>query len=252
MIELWQFNFSMYPELVRWALDHKGIAYRTRDLLPGPHVVQLLPRFGQKTVPVLREEGRVLTQSLSILADLEARHPQRPLLPDDTRLRDDTWLIVRRFAEDFGPQVRLAAFFEMLPHARYMARLWAQPFSPLVRAAYATSFPLLVRPVMRADMGISAERAERGRAATLEALDWIAARVRDRDYLVGNRFSLADLSAASVLFLTALAPEYPVQMPQPYPRGLQHWIDRWRTHPGTAWVRRMYGLHRRHALAPPP
>lgn len=249
MIELWQFNFSMYPELVRWALDHKGIAYRARDLLPGPHVLQLLPRFGQKTVPVLRDGGGVLTQSLNILADLETRYPQHPLLPDDAGQREEVWGIVRRFAEDYGPRVRLAAFHELLPHGAYMARLWAQPFSPLVRAAYVASFPLLVRPVMRADMGITAERAEQGRAATQEALDWVAARVRDRDYLVGDRFSLADLSAASVLFLTALAPEYPVSPPQPYPRGLQRWLDRWRGHPGTAWVRRMYGLHRRRVSA---
>ncbi|MEQ1439275.1 glutathione S-transferase family protein [Fontimonas sp. SYSU GA230001] len=250
MIELWQFNVSMYPELVRWALDHKGLDYRARDLLPGPHVVQLLPRFGQKTVPVLRDGDRVLTQSLDILADLEARHPQHPLLPDDAAQREEVWRIVRHFADEYGPSVRLAAFHELLPHGTYMARVWAQPFSPLLRAAYVASFPLLVRPAMRADMGITAERAAQGRAATQEALDWVAARVRDRDYLVGDRFTLADLSVATVLFLTALAPEYPVRLPQPYPRGLQHWLDRWRGHPGTAWVRRMYGLHRRRAGTP--
>lgn len=247
MIELWQFNFSMYPELVRWALDHKGLDYRTHNLLPGPHVVQLLPRFRQKSVPIVNDDGRVLTQSLDILRHLEDRYPQHPLLPDAAGQRDETWALVHRFADDYGAPVRLAAFHELLPHGRYMARVFAQPFSPLVRTAYVAGFSLLVRPVMRADMGITAARAEQGRAVTLEALDLVAERTRHRDYLVGDRFTLADLTAATVLFLTALAPEYPATLPQPYPRGLRRWLDRWRHHPGTAWVRRIYGLHRNRA-----
>jgi glutathione S-transferase len=250
MIELWQINFSMYPELVRWALDYKGIEYKARNLLPGPHALQLLPRFGQKTVPVLRDGERVLKQSLEILADLEQRYPQPALLPDAPAQRDEVWALTHRFADDYGPWVRIAAFHDLLPHARFMAQLWAQPFPPLVRAAYVAGFPWLVRPVMRADMRITAARAEQGRARTLEALDLIAERTRERDYLVGDRFSLADLSAASVLFVTALAPEYPARMPQPYPSGLRRWLERWRTHPGTAWVRRIYGLHRHRAALP--
>lgn len=249
MIELWQFNFSMYPELVRWALDHKGLAYRTHDLLPGPHLLQLLPRFGQKTVPVLRDGERVLGQSLAILADLEDRYPQHPLLPEDPRLRDEVWALAHRFAGDYGPWVRLAAFHELLPHGTYMARLWAQPFSAVTRMAYVAAFPL-VRPVMRADMGITAARAAQGRARTQEALDFIAARTRDRDYLVGERFGLADLVAATVLFPVALVPEYPAAPAQPYPAGLRRWLARWREHPGTAWVARIYGLHRRRAAMP--
>ncbi len=244
MIELWQFNFSMYPEMVRWALEHKGLAYRCHDLLPGPHVLQLLPRFGQKTVPILRDGAQVFKQSAAILEHLEARYPQHPLLPEHPQSRAQSWALARRFADDYGAWVRLAGFHDLLPHATCMARLWSQPFSPLVRAAYTASFPLLVRPVMRADMGITAARAAIGRERTREALDLVAECTRTRDYLVGERFGLADLVAASVLFLTVFAPEYPARIPHPYPSGLQRWLDCWRDHPGSAWVRRIYGLHR--------
>ena len=69
--ELWQFRLSMYPEKVRWALDFKGIQHIRHSLLPGLHVAQLLPRFGQKCMPILRHEGRVLKSSAAILDYLE-------------------------------------------------------------------------------------------------------------------------------------------------------------------------------------
>jgi glutathione S-transferase len=250
VIELWQFNLSMYPEIVRWALDHKGLAYRTRDLLPGPHVLQLLPRFGQKTVPVLRDGDHLQRQTLEILADLEQRYAQCPLLSQDSAQAAQSWTLARRFADELGPQVRLAAFHELLPHAAWMARIWSQPFAPLVRAAYIAGFPLLVRPVMRADMGITAARAEAARAATATALDWIAQQTGDRDYLVGDRFGLADLVVAATMFPVVLPPEYPAVLPQPYPRGARHWLARWRGHPGAMWVQRIYAVHRRRAALP--
>ncbi|MFC4252156.1 glutathione S-transferase family protein [Sinimarinibacterium flocculans] len=248
MIELWQFNFSMYPEIVRWALDHKGLEYRTRVLLPGPHVLQLMPRFGQKTVPVLRDGARLLRQTGEMLDHLEAYAPS--LLPTDAAQREAAWAWARRALEQWGPSVRLAGFHDLLPHAAYMARLWSQPFPPLARAAYVAGFPLLVRPVMRLDMGITDERAEAARAVTAAALDAVAEATRRQDYLVGGRFGLADLAVAAVLALTVLPEEYPLSLPQPHPRGVRRWLGRWRGHPGAAWVRRVYAVHRRRAAMP--
>ncbi|TJY60025.1 glutathione S-transferase family protein [Sinimarinibacterium sp. CAU 1509] len=247
MIELWAFNFSMYPEIVRWALEHKGLDYSTHTLLPGPHVMQLLPRYGQRTVPVMKDGDQLFKQTLPMLEYLESQYPQHPLLPESPQQREQAWAIARRFADKDGPWVRLAAFHDLLPHASYMARLWSQPFPTWARVAYVASFPVLVRPAMRATMGITAARAQHGVDITRAALDFIAEQTRDRDYLVGERFSIADLVAASVLFLTDFAPEYPVTPPQPYPAGLRRWLKRWDSHPGTAWVHRMYGLHRNRA-----
>lgn len=248
MIELWQFNFSIYPEIARWAIDHKRLDCRCHTLLPGPHVLQLIPRFGQKTVPVLRDGTRVLRQTPEILEHLEQYAPA--LVPSAAAPSAQTWAWVRRALEHWGPAVRLAGFHDLLPHAAYMARLWAQPFPAMLRAAYVAGFPLLVRPVMRLDMGITASRAEAARALTLEALDEVAERTRGRDYLVGDRFGLADLVVAATLGLTVLPAESPLTLPQPHPRGLRRWLRRWRGHPGAAWVKRIYAVHRRHAAMP--
>src|SRR5262249_10181381 len=79
---------------------------------------------------------------------------------------------------------------------------------------------------------------------TREALDFVARHASQTGYLVGDRFSIADLTAATVLFPTCLPPEYPIAFPEPRPVGWQHWLARWQGHAGCDYVRRMYREHR--------
>ena len=71
---------------VRLALNFKGLAYDqiAVDLRKG---AQRAPAFlainPQGLVPVLEDEGAVLTQSLPILNYLDERYPQPSLLPKD-------------------------------------------------------------------------------------------------------------------------------------------------------------------------
>ena len=71
---------------VRIALNFKGLAYEqvAVDLRAGaqraPEFLALNP---QGLVPVLEDDGAVLTQSLPILNYLEERYPERSLLPKD-------------------------------------------------------------------------------------------------------------------------------------------------------------------------
>ena len=40
MIELYQFPISHFCEKIRWTLDYKGLSHKTRNLLPGLHVLK--------------------------------------------------------------------------------------------------------------------------------------------------------------------------------------------------------------------
>jgi glutathione S-transferase len=63
-------------------LEHKGIAYRARDLLPGLHRVQVRAAgFRGATVPALRVDGRRVQGSLNISRELERIKPDPPLFP---------------------------------------------------------------------------------------------------------------------------------------------------------------------------
>ncbi|MDP6814619.1 MAG: hypothetical protein QF582_15500, partial [Alphaproteobacteria bacterium] len=59
-------------------------------------------------------------------------------------------------------------------------------------------------------------------------------------YLVGDRFSVADLAAAALLAPSANPPNSPMSRPEPMPAGATAWVERWADHPGVAWVRQRY------------
>lgn len=241
--ELWQMRFSMYPEKARWALDYKRVPHVRHSLLPGPHAVQLMARFGQKAMPILRHDGKVLKNSATVIDYIEKTWPDPPLYPEDAVLREQALSIQKRFDDEIGPAVRRAAFHELLRHTEYSARRIATGFSEWQQKLYVSAFPA-VRAVMMLDMQITGRGAAAGCEVTREALDLVAANSKATGYLVGDRFSVADLTAASVLFPACFPPEYPVDIPRPLPSGWAHWLERWQDHEGCEYVRRIYREHR--------
>ena len=241
--ELWQMHFSMYPEKARWALDYKRVPHIRHSLLPGPHAARLIPRFGQKAMPILRHEGNVLKNSAAVLDYVEQTWPDLPLYPEDPALREKALEIQKWFDEKIGPAVRCAGFYEMLPCTEYSARRIATGLSEWQQKLYVCAFPA-VRAIMMLDMQINATVAEVGCELTQEALDFVAENSKQTGYLVGDHFSIADLTAATILFPTCLPPEYPVDIPRPLPSGWEHWLERWENHAGCEYVRRIYREHR--------
>lgn len=246
--ELWQFRFSMYPEKARWALDYKAVPHVRHSVLPVLHALQLMPRFGQKAMPILRHQGRVLKNSAAVLEYLEQAYPNPPLFPTDAQQRARALEIEKWFDEEVGPALRRAAFHEWLPHTEYTARRFAYGFPEWCQKLYVAAFPG-IRAVMTMDMQISAAGAEAGRARTLESLDFVARNSERTGYLVGDRFNVADLTAATILQATCFPPEYPVPVPTPLPEGWQRWAERWQKHPGCEYVRRIYREHRGKSVA---
>ena len=63
---LYQFPISHYCEKSRWQLDHKGLPYVTRNLLPGPHRLRTPLMANIDTLPVLRDGKRTVGDSTRI------------------------------------------------------------------------------------------------------------------------------------------------------------------------------------------
>ena len=240
---LHQFRFSHYNEKVRWVLDHKRVGHRRRSYLPGMHILPMLRLSGQKQVPVWFADGRAIAGSAAIIDHLEREHPDPPLLPADPAERARALEVQRFFDDEIGAPLRAAAFAEWLGDGAYMTALFTGHTGALTRGVYRASFPLL-RAALRADMQLTPERAAQGLARAQEAFDFVAANAGPRGYLVGDRFTIADLAAAAILSPAVLPPEFPYPVPQPLSPTFRGFIDRWAAHPGPAWVRDIYRRHR--------
>jgi glutathione S-transferase len=91
-----------YCARVRLALAEKGLDYETVevDLADRPQwLLELNPPSGR--VPVL-DDGFTLPESEVIMAYLDERHPDPPLLPSDPSERAHARLLVHRFDESLG------------------------------------------------------------------------------------------------------------------------------------------------------
>ena len=243
-VELIQFHRSHYNEKVRWALDWKGVPHVRRSLLPGPHAPTILRLTGKTEVPVLRIDGDVIGGSAAILDALERRFPDPPLLPADATARDTALELARHFDDEVGPVVRRGFIGHILAESTYLCEVFASDRSLLARRAYRVLFPVTKR-LMARSMGIRGPASiEAAADATARALDLVAERADRTGYLVGETFTIADLTAAALL-APAVAPDHrDMAYPTPYVASFDRWLGRFRDHPGAAWVRAVYARDR--------
>jgi glutathione S-transferase len=92
----------------------------------------------------------------------------------------------------------------------------------------------------------NSDAAERAREKVIAALDRLEEELGDRDYLVGDRFTVADLTAAALFYPLVLPPQVSAsgkigQMPEPYERFRSSLRER----RGYRWVEEIFRRHRR-------
>jgi glutathione S-transferase len=245
---LWQLQISHYNEKVRWALDYKRIPHTRRSMLPGVHRLMARRLAGVPTSPVLTIGDEGIGDSSAILQAIEERWPEPPLMPENPLQRRRALRLEEYFDEELGPDIRRAVYYEILPHPGVVVPLFTDGASRISRTLLRGSFPVL-RIGMRRLMNIYEEPAARSRVRTVEALDMLEKELGDKEYLVGNRFSIADLTAASLFYPLALPPEFPYTSPtyEDLPEGAREFIGSMRDRPGGRWVGEMYRRHRLHA-----
>jgi glutathione S-transferase len=242
---LWQLQISHYNEKVRWALDYKRIPHTRRSMMPGVHQLIVKRKAGIITSPVLELDGQGIGDSSVILQAIEERWPEPSLIPQNALQRRRALRLEDWFDEELGPHIRRAVYFELLPYPDVVIPLFTDGASAATRALLRAGFPVL-RVGMKRFMNIYEEPAVRSREKCIQALDLLEKELGDKDYLVGDEFSIADLTAASLFYPLALPPEFPYTSPtwEQLPEGAQAFLGAMRERPGAQWVGEMYRRHR--------
>jgi glutathione S-transferase len=241
--ELWQFTNSHFNEKARWALDFKRVPHVRHSLLPGFHVRKIKQLTGQTTVPVLMLDGEVVFDSSRIIAALERARPDPPLYPSDAGDRRRALELEEFFDEELGPYIRRAAFHAMLPFPGFVTGLIAGEAGFAARLAFRAALPV-IRRVIERDLQIDDASAATAREKTVAALDRLEHELAGSDYLVGDRFTVADLTAAALLSPLVRPPEFPYSVPEPVPHPVQRWRSSLCERRGWRWVVETYRRHR--------
>ena len=240
---LWHLKVSNYNEKARWALDYKRVPHVRRAAVPGRHRRIAHELTGGSTFPVLVVDGTAIGDSTRIIEALELRHPEPRLYPEE----DDDWRRALRledfFDEQLGPYVRLLFLHHVLPEPGLMLRAFAPDAGPVRRLVVRARYSRLRRGV-EAAFGIDERTVADAYGKLRAAGARFRAELQSSGYLVGDGFSVADLTLAA-LVAPAVAPE---QFPYPQPQ---------RGHPRVAplrdalaesglldWTREIYARHR--------
>jgi glutathione S-transferase len=238
---LWHIRVSHYNEKVRWALDRKGIAHRRRAPAPGvAHIAHAFRLTRGFTFPVLQIDGRAIRDSTRIIAELERLRPDPPLYPADPEERRRALALEEFFDTELGPHIRRVAFDVVLDDPERALGELARGDGVAARLARA-GYPAL-RPVYRARYRVNDASAREGLARMRAALERIEAERAGGDHLVGDSFTVADLTAAA-MFAPLVQPdelEYGLDLPP----GLEPVRRELREHPGGRWVMDTYRRHR--------
>jgi glutathione S-transferase len=241
---LWQLEISHFNEKVRWALDHKRIPHIRRSLLPGFHALKARRLTGATaTTPVLVLDGRPIGDSTRIIAAIEDRWPEPALYPKDDRGRRRALELEEFFDEELGPHIRRAVYHELLAHPKLVVPLFAHGQRAPARMLVRAMFPAL-RAVMRRTMEIHPDEAERSRDRMTAAMDRLEAEIGPSGHLVGDSFTVADLTAAALFYPVVRPPEFPYPSVGDPPDSARDLLDPLAQRPGGAWVAAIYRRHR--------
>lgn len=244
-VTLWHIELSHYSEKARFALSYKGVETRLRAPMPGLHgpMAMAMTRSSHRRFPVARIDGRFVGDSTAIIAALEERFPDPPLYPADPADRARALELEELFDEELAPAVRAWAFSQVFTQRGGLAAA-VVPDRPALRRVFEVGEPV-VKAVMRSDYGATGPKAAANRATILRIADRVEAELGDGDYLVGDRFSVADLAGAA-LFTPVVGPPQRPYLPAPadMPASLVAFREELEGRRAGQWVHEMYARHR--------
>jgi glutathione S-transferase len=240
---LWHIPLSHFNEKVRWTLDYKHVAHRRR-VLGADYLIRAWRATGHGTLPILFLDGRAIGDSTRIIAALEERYPEPPLYPAEAAARQHALALEDYFDEQLGPALRAALVTPLFRHDPELALGALTTGMP--EKAYQMLRPLVrIFPIFyRFRHNISEARLETDRATVRAALDRIEQERQGRPYLVGDRFTVADLTAAAMLSPLLQPPEIQYPLRIELPPYLQEYRATVLRHPAAQWALNVYRLHR--------
>ncbi len=243
---LYVFAISHYCEKARWALDYLGVPYSLRFVAPGEHG-KIARKLGapRSSVPYLSVGGQVIQGSDQIIdwADRHTDDRDRRLTPAADQ--EACSRIEKRIDDVAGVHIRRFYYSEALvEHPETVRPIFTRDLPPIKKVLIGLAWKKICG-IMIDRMDLGAEQGLESRGITDRELEWVDELLADgRPYLVGDRFSRADIAVASLLAPLALPAEHPAYARMTHPPRLANDVSAWANRPSLKWVREIYARNR--------
>jgi glutathione S-transferase len=216
-----------------------NVAYDERRFPAIVHFMRMAP-LGRHTTPVLEIATGLVDDSTLILEYADGfTSPERRLFPEG---EDEVRALEARFDDQVGPPARRMAYAVLCHEPQLFSHFMCDGVSRVDAAIVKAGRPVIINMLKGAfGLGDRQRALDMTRGQLLRVFDDISERLSDgRRYLMGDRFTAADLTFAS-LAAPVIAPSgYGVPFPAELPASYLEATNELRAHPAAAFVQRMF------------
>ena len=248
-------------------LERFGVPYEQVSYLPMLHIPGVMwrtrMRLGESertstpmsTPIVVTDDREIIHDSAKIVRWANERYADEATDLYPEALADEIHEVEDELGEVLGPHARRYAYFAVFGSSPdLLSDLVRQNAPTLQRVAFTVTRPMMLA-VLRRSLGIHERGAERSLQRVRELFDRYAARLEARPYLVGDRFTGADLTMAALAApVVGISHEHGYGSTMPSldrfsepPRVV---LEELRASPVGRFVHRMFAEHRRPSSTP--
>jgi glutathione S-transferase len=200
-VKLFQIPFSHNSIKVRRVLALKGLEYERENVNPALRG-RLKKLSGQELTPVLVDGDRVIPDSTAIITYLEEAYPEPPLLPEDPEERARCLVLEDWADRAFMALTRRLAYGTILQSDTALGDLFFPKYPRPVRRVAGRAAILAIRH----RFGLSEKQGARDQVEALRVAKLAVGTLGGRQFLVGDRITLADIALAAMSAPLQIAP----------------------------------------------
>lgn len=190
---------SHFSEKARWALDRLSVPYEELCVAPGLHFSSLKRAGGRSAPTLVLDDGRAITDSTAILQHLDASAPAGSrLYPAEDALRAEVGRIEDELDEVFAFQVRSWMYSWALKDAALTRLVFVPKTTAGAHRLFTKLFLPVIRPAMRKRFKLDRKPVSEHFAELEQTWKKLDQRLAGKKYLVGDMFTAADLTLASL------------------------------------------------------
>jgi glutathione S-transferase len=238
-------RLSHFCEKARWGLDRVGFPYREESHAPLVHRLVTTRNRGS-TVPILVCGAETFTDSTAILQFADERRGGGHLYPSNDAEKNEVIAWVERLGNQLGPHARRWVYGNLLTERKLLIKVWSDGIPNIEARLVPFVLPIATR-LIRSGYRINPESIARSFDRIVAVFEDVEGQLRGGSkYLVGSRFTAADLTFAALSSPLILPPECRAAMPsiESLPPGMRETILEFRESAAGQFALRMYQQER--------
>jgi glutathione S-transferase len=223
MLKLYQFPISHFCEKVRWALEFKNIDYEIKSLIPGLHTLKTKKLAPETSVPILTHDDKAIQGSIEIISYLDNTFLAQNLTPKELKIKKGALKWEEYIDREIGNNVRLCCYHILLKYPDVVIPFFTQNGPWYGKLFLAVMFSKLKTKMMQ-HMKLNDISAKKAKQDLRIAIDKLYSHYQEHEFLVGNQFSRADLTAASLLAPLCMPDKYGLNWPDKLPEPMEELV----------------------------